>query len=196
MRLDPAYPLLAKLLHDSNFPLWDVGCGPGVFAAYLREHGVQAPLWGVDISAQKIALAQKWVASRYPHTHFAVGDAATCFPQDNHEARNIVVLDVLHYFSDEERRQLLEKWVSALGAGGRLFLRNGVRDISRWRHGITQIEELWVRGSRWIHGGAWNFPSRVAVEEDLRQAGARAVVSMPLWGQTPFSSYFFVAARF
>jgi SAM-dependent methyltransferase len=196
MGLDPSYPLLARLLQASGRPVLDLGCGPGVFAAYLREHGITAPVLGVDVSPEKIALAQELVASRYESLTFVVGDAleaGKALPCQHTWEGDIVLLDVLHYFPAEKRQELLRNLVGLLPPGGRLFLRNGVREVSGWRYAVTQAEEAWVRSSRWIRGGAWNFPSLREVETELREAGSPAVVSVPLWGRTPFSSYFFVA---
>lgn len=190
MRHDPAYRVLARLLAGQEMPILDLGCGAGVFAAYLRENGLSAPLHGVDLSEKKIRLAKETVGTIYPALSFETKDAAAI----QGFSGNIVGLDLLHYFSEQGRDHLLENLASFLPAGGRLYLRNGVRDAGFLRHCATSVEEAFVRGSRWITGGEWNFPTRAAVEKKLESLGLQ-VVSVPMWGNTPFSSYLFIAGR-
>lgn len=194
MRWDPAYPLLARLLREEQEAIWDLGCGAGIFAAYMRESGVSAPIFGVDLAGGKIALAQERIAPVYSGLHFAEGEVLQWVEQNPRVTSGaIVVLDVLHYFAEEEQRRLLRALAAKLAPGGRLYLRNGVRDAG-WRTACTLAEEGFVRLSRWIRGGECVFPERGAVEQTLRGAGLR-VVTVPLWGSTPFSSLLFTASR-
>ncbi len=194
MRWDPAYPLLARLLQQERGAIWDLGCGAGIFAAYLRESGVTAPIFGVDLAGEKIALARERMAAVYSGLHFAEGEVLQWVEQNPRVTSGaIVMLDVLHYFAEEEQRRLLRALAAKLAPGGRLYLRNGVREAG-WRTVCTLAEEGVVRLSRWICGGECVFPVRAAVEQTLRGAGLR-VVTVPLWGSTPFSSLLFTAAR-
>lgn len=196
MRHDPAYPLLARLLYHTTHPILDLGCGAGLFAAYLREAGLTAPITGVDLSAPKIALAQKQVASRYQAIEFLTEDAAAFlnrYSSDSPPRRTLIALDILHYFTPSSQISLLQKMAALTPPGGSIYLRNGLREPT-WRYWMTLVEEAWVRQSRWIRGEACHFPSRASVETTLRQNGLR-VVTVPLWGQTPFSSHLFVATR-
>jgi SAM-dependent methyltransferase len=194
MGLDPAYPLLARLLREERQPIWDLGCGGGIFAAYLRESGVTAPIFGVDLAKEKIRLAQERVAGSYPGMEFAVADLADWVREPNRVlSGSVVMLDALHYFSTEKQAELLRNLAEKLPPGARLYLRNGVRDAG-WRFACTLAEEGFVRLSRWITGGDCQFPTRGFVEQALRRAGL-VVVTVPLWGRTPFSSLLFTAAR-
>lgn len=190
MRHDPAYRVLANQLQGQNAPILDLGCGAGIFAAYLRESGVRAPICGVDLSEKKVRLAEEFVGVAYDGLSFRAADAGGICGF----AGNIVGLDLLHYFSEEGRNRMLEQLVDSLPIGCRLYLRNGVKDAGFLRHCATSLEEAFVRGSRWITGGEWNFPTREMIEKKLASLGLR-VVAVPMWGNTPFSSYLFVGSR-
>lgn len=189
MRTDPAYRTLAGFLRESGEPILDLGCGAGVFASFLRSAGIFNPLFGCDLDRAKIDFAREFVAPRWTGLSFAHQNAAAV----SGFSGNVVGLDLLHYFADTERADLLRNLCSMVSPSGKLFLRNGIRDAG-WRHWVTNAEELVVRSSRWIVGGEWNFPSRSEVEEILRSCNLR-VVTVPMWQGTPFSSVLFVAAR-
>jgi len=189
MNWDPAYPFLARQLAGTNQPILDLGCGAGIFAAFLRESGCMPPIHGIDLDENKVILAQELVATKYTDITFKFENANT---ERNHSG-SVVALDLLHYFSDEDQWLLLSHMVDWTGADGVLYIRNGVRNAG-WRHWVTNAEEAFVRSSRWITGGAWNFPDSGEVETYLREQGMR-VVTVPMWGGTPFSSTLFVAAR-
>jgi predicted TPR repeat methyltransferase len=193
MLWDPAYEFLAKQLLGSRRPLTDLGCGPGVFAAWLRELGADFEYKGFDLSTAKVSTAQHCVATKWPDTEFVACDAAV-IAETGSLPGDIVALDLLHYFSSHDQKLLLQNLAGCLPAGCRLFLRNGVRDTPAWRHLATSVEEAFVRSSSWIRGGEWNFPTRAFVETTLRNSGL-SVVAVPMWGRTPFSSYLFVASR-
>jgi len=192
MRFDPVYPVLASLLRARESErecLLDLGCGAGVFASYLRASGICSPIRGVDLDAGKIGFAQQHVAAAWPKLYFETGDLFDF----ELSSGDIVALDVLHYFNDSRQNALLRRLARTLAPGCILYIRNGIRDAG-WRHWITSLEEGFVRTTRWIRGGDWNFPSGADIDRILRSEGL-AVVAVPMWGKTPFSSYLFVAAR-
>jgi len=193
MRWDPVYDFLARKLVTGADRILDLGCGAGVLAAWLRESGIHADYDGVELAEAKTRAAIKSVGSCYAGTRFRQGDAAEV-AETGGLPSCVLALDLLHYFSTRDQQNLLNNLARGLPPGGRLFLRNGVNDAVGWRHAITTAEEGFVRLSKWISGGEWNFPSRAQVEETLREAGL-AVVAVPMWGRTPFSSYLFVAAK-
>lgn len=190
MRHDPAYRVIARLVRESSFPILDVGCGAGIFAAYLRESRVRATIYGVDLSKKKIRIAQKNIALSYSGLEFAVQDAMTITGFTG----TVIALDVLHYFSNEEQVRLLRQFAAMTALGAVLYVRNGVQGASGWRHLATTVEEAFVRSSRWITGGKWNFPQMELIEDTLQAEGMK-VTAIPMWGHTPFSSYLFVAAK-
>ena len=189
MRWDPAYPAVVRSLSGSSAPVLDIGCGAGLLAAYLRESGLKSPILGLEPCQEKIEIANKAIASAYPDTVFTTGDARELPPHHGH----VVMLDVLHYFSDAEQKAVLQAVCDRVAPGCYALIRFTAKDWS-WRYIFTQIEELIVRGSGWIVGGKWNFPTRECVVDPFNEAGFVSTIT-PMWGRTPFNSYLGVFQR-
>lgn len=187
LALDPAYDAVLERVRGSETPIIDVGCGLGLLAHYLREHGCHAPIIGYDLDAEKIARAE--VAARragLADVAFRQGDAA----EHGDDSATVVLLDVLHYLAREHQRGLLERLARNEGT---VLIRNGLRDRS-WRYRVTLIEEYWTRWSGWIPSRApIHFPTREEILAPFREAG-RVGETRPLWGVTPFSSQLFAFA--
>ncbi|MFY8217097.1 MAG: class I SAM-dependent methyltransferase [Chthoniobacterales bacterium] len=183
---DPAYrELRDRILAAPRLPVLDVGCGIGLFAAYLRESGFDSDITGVDPAADKINIAQATV----PDAKFLVGSVDAFDGQPGH----VVVLDVLHYFDPIGREKFLKDVIARIAPGGSAWIRTTLRDGS-WRYWMTQIEEVFVRSTRWIVGGEWNFPTRAEITRPFGKAGF-SCKSQPMWGRTPFNSYLFEFTR-
>jgi 2-polyprenyl-3-methyl-5-hydroxy-6-metoxy-1,4-benzoquinol methylase len=185
--LDPAYPAVAYALRDSQRPLLDLGCGMGLLAAYLRAKGHRAPILGLDVDEQKIGVARQVIAGRREKFHAA--DAIN-FPE---HSGDIVMLDVLHYFSDEDQQFLLKKIAASIAPRGIALIRLALNE-SNWRFTATKIEEWFVRVSRWIPKSGWNFPTCDEVFLPFHQEGLAGEVC-PMWGWTPFNSHLFTFRR-
>jgi len=188
LRSDPVYEAVRVRLHGSDLPVLDIGCGIGLCALYLREHGFSGKIKGVDPDASKIAAARR-VAANYEGLSFESRDGAEPVPVDGH----VVVLDVLHYFEPEAQRALLERLASQVPAGGWCILR-ATPDDGTWRYRATQWEERFAHAVRWMRRPAVAFPEREAVVGPFERAGFVCDVC-PLWGRTPFNSYLFAFHR-
>jgi 2-polyprenyl-3-methyl-5-hydroxy-6-metoxy-1,4-benzoquinol methylase len=190
IRIDPAYEAIAQLLLAAPTPVLDLGCGLGLLSFYLRERGFTAPIHGIDTAADKITLATK-AASTSDGLTFAVADAGQPPPV----APTTLALDILHYFDPPRQAALLRQIANALPPGGRVIIRNAPRDERSWRYWLTFLEEIWVRGSRWIIAkDPINFPSIAEIVAPFEAAGCEATVE-PLWGNTPFNSHLFVFTK-
>jgi trans-aconitate methyltransferase len=187
LRLDPAYPFVAAALHGSDRPLLDIGCGMGLLAAWLRAHGHRGPIRGLDVDAEKVAVANDILAGEA--AEFTAGDARHLPPHQG----DVVVLDVLHYFPDSDQADLLRGIAAAVAPGGTAWIRVTLADRS-WRYAVTRMEEWFVQASGWIPTSGWNFPTADEVAGPLTTAGL-AVDARPMWGLTPFNSYLFTARR-
>ncbi len=174
-----------RIVTAPPMPVLDVGCGMGLFAAYLRESGVRVPITGADPAEDKIGIARQVV----PDATFLVGsvDAPDAF------LGHVVVLDVLHYFDAAGREKFLSDVIACVAPGGSAWIRTTLRDGSL-RYWVTQLEELFVRTSRWIVGGKWNFPTEEQIVAPFKATGW-ACRSEPMWGRTPFNSYLFEFKR-
>jgi 2-polyprenyl-3-methyl-5-hydroxy-6-metoxy-1,4-benzoquinol methylase len=183
--LDPAYPFVAEALRGSSRPLLDIGCGMGLLAVWLRQHGHSGRITGMDVDAAKVAIANAVLTD----AHFVAGDARDL---PAHQG-DVVMLDVLHYFSDADQTTLLRNIAAAVGPGGGLWIRVTLADRSL-RYRLTQFEEWFVHASGWIPTSGWNFPTANEVADPLRAEGL-TVSARPMWGVTPFNSYLFTARR-
>jgi SAM-dependent methyltransferase len=185
---DPLYGAVAERLRGRAMPLTDIGCGVGLTAFYLREHGVRVPIFGVDHDDAKIAAARE-IALGYDNLSFEAGDAREATIADG----SVLLLDVLHYLPDEDQAQLLHAIADRVPSGSVVIIRDGVRDRSL-RYRLTYVAELFARAVRWMKAERLNFPTRESIISPFRERGFELEVS-PLWGRTPFNNYLFVFRR-
>ncbi len=186
LRTDPVYRAILERLRESSAPLYDIGCGVGLLEFYLREHGIACAMTGIDHDGRKIAKAQR-IAEAYRGVEFRAGDARDPVPPRS----NVVLIDVLHYFSAADQETILR---NVADAGGDLVLvRDAVRDRTI-RYRITAMQERFSRAVRWLRAERLNFPARDDVIRPFRERGYRVEVE-PMWGRTPFNNYLFVFRR-
>jgi len=185
---DPLYGAVAERLIDHILPLTDIGCGVGLMAFYLRERGVRVPITGIDHDGKKIDAAKK-IAPAYEGITFATADAR----DPVRAGTSVLLLDVLHYFSDSARQRMLETIAAGVPDGGVVIIRDGIRDGSM-RYRITLAAEIFARAVRWLKAERLNFPTREAIVDPFRERGFAEEV-VPLWGRTPFNNYLFVFRR-
>jgi SAM-dependent methyltransferase len=187
VRTDPAYAAVLDSVRERNQPLLDLGCGIGLLAFYLREHGFTAPVIGVDFDQRKIDVARV-AAQRYRGIDFIAGDARDPLPHDH----DVVILDILHYFDAASQQQILGNAARAVPAGGVVVIRQSIRDAS-WRHRLTLIVDALARTFRWMKAERLNFPTR----DEVTGAFATDFDSeiRPMWGKTPFNTYLFLFRR-
>ena len=181
---DPVYEAVARRLRNHPHPIVDAGCGIGLMAFHLRDHGFSQPITGIDHDAAKIAQAQR---AAYDGIRFETGDVRDGIPSGS----SVLLLDVLHYFDDAEQSRILENVARAVPAGGVAILRDAVRDAS-WRYRATYAAELFARGIRWIHAERLHFPTHERIAGAFEGFDAEVT---PLWGATPFNNYLFVFTK-
>ncbi len=185
---DPAYRTVLNYLSGTAWPVLDIGCGIGLCAAYLRAHGLAAPLRGIDPDERKITAAQK-MAAAYSGLTFAVGDALALPPFQGH----VIMLDVLHYLPAALQERALQAIAQRVAPGAWALIRATPRDKS-WRFRCTQLEEHFVQAVHWIRRGPVHFSPAQEVLAPFTTLGFEATVR-PLWGHTPFNSYLFAFQR-
>ena len=183
VRTDLAYSAARDALRGRTTPLIDLGCGVGLLPLYLREHGHTAPMVGIDFDQRKIDVARK-AAQRYEGIEFIAGDAREPLPR----GRDVVLLDILHYFDSVSQQTIL---TNAASAGEMVVIRQGIRDGS-WRHRLTAIVDGLARVFRWMKAERLNFPTRTEIEAPFTDFDAEV---RPLWGKMPYNSYLFVFRR-
>ena len=181
---DPVYNAVYEYLRHSRQPVLDIGCGVGILAFYLRERGLTVPISGIDHDKRKVEIARR-VAGGEKNLSFTVGDARARF-----EFRgNIVLLDVLHYFTDDDQVAILQ---NAASAGGMVLVRDGIRDGS-FRYRFTYAQETLARVGGWLKAERLNFPRAETIEHSFNGAFHREV--QPMSGRMPFNNYLFAFKR-
>ncbi|HEX7706991.1 MAG TPA: class I SAM-dependent methyltransferase [Thermoanaerobaculia bacterium] len=186
IRSDPAYPAVLAQLQHSAVPLVDVGCGVGILPFFLREHGWMGRVVGIDFDERKVGLARE-AASRYREIDFLTADARAPLPSGH----NVVLLDVLHYFSPSDQRSILQNASEAVPERGVIVIRQGLRDSS-WRHRLTKSVDSLARTFRWMRGEPPYYPSRQEVLDPFPDFDVEA---SPLWGRMPYNNYLFVLRK-
>lgn len=189
LRWDPVFAAVAPLVVTSPRPLLDIGCGLGLLGQYLRERGFRAPYFGLDLDAAKIEEARAAARGDGLDIDFVAG-SAEALPEF---CGDVALFDVLHYMPADAQQRVLAEIGARVPPGGLLLIRNVLRESS-WRFRVTIAEEYLARRIGWMQCPAGHFPEREEIEAPLRRMGFATRVT-PLWGRTPFNSYFFVARR-
>lgn len=185
---DPAYAAAAGVLCPLDHDLVDIGCGVGSMAIYLRALGFRSRIRGVDHDRWKIEAAKRATAAD-PQSTFEQGDARAVQPA----GESVVMLDLLHYFTEVEQETLLTTVAKSIPAGGVAIIRDGLADGS-WRYRATVAQESFSRAVRWLDAERLRFPTLDSIVRPFEDAGFE-VSWMPMWGFTPFNNYFFVFRR-
>jgi SAM-dependent methyltransferase len=187
--LDPVYETALAELAQSSLPVLDIGCGPGLLAAYLRGHGFTAPIHGVDYDAAKLALTRRAFGS-LPDVIFTAADARGGLP-DHHG--HVAMLDTLQFFQPEELRLLLERAAARVAPGGKLLIRTALRDES-WRFRLSRAGDWFAKVTRWMKAHASSYPAREEIVAVLDAAGLSGSARR-LTGRIPFNNFLLVFAR-
>ncbi|WP_266169588.1 class I SAM-dependent methyltransferase [Dyella subtropica] len=188
---DPVYAATAEAIDGTALPLLDIGCGIGLLGLYLHTRGTLPRYLGLDHDERKIDAGMIAVrrAGLERVMELRTADAAAMPPVQGH----VALLDMLHYLPQEAQQSLLEASVQHLAPAGVLVIRSVLLDSS-WRFHATRAEEVWLRLSRRIRGGAQHYPKAAELRRPLEAAGLSVTIE-PLFGSTPFNSYLIVARR-
>lgn len=188
---DPVYAAVTKELEGSLLPVLDIGCGIGLLAFYLRETGFKPYITGFDYDTRKIASAQGMTArGGYADLSFMAGDARTGLPDFG---GNVVILDILQFFTRAEQETLLRAAAARVAEGGKLIIRSCLADDST-RFRITVAGDWFAKLTFWMKAAPVCYPDRALFESVLSSAGLWVRVE-PLWGGTPFNNHLIVAER-
>ncbi|MDZ4401486.1 class I SAM-dependent methyltransferase [Prosthecobacter sp.] len=191
LRSDPVYTAVTRELAGSALPVLDIGCGLGLLPFYLRESGFTPDIIGFDYDTRKIASAQVMTGQGgYAGLSFMAGDARTGLPDFG---GNVVILDILQFFTRVEQETLLHAAAARVEEGGKLIIRSCLADDST-RFRITVAGDWFAKLTFWMKAAPVCYPDRALFESVLSSAGLR-VRAEPLWGGTPFNNHLIVAER-
>lgn len=189
---DPLYPgVLAALDPAPHAPLLDIGCGLGLLAHVLRQHGNPHAYHGIDIDAEKIARAQRAGArAGLVQASFACVDASAALPA---HAGNVALLDVLQYLPASAQARLLAEAATRVAPGARLVIRTTLADNSG-RDRTTRITDMLAHLVGWMGTRPRHYPDAASVRAPLAAAGLQLQMR-PLYGNTPFNNWLILADR-
>lgn len=188
---DPVYGAVTRDLEGTTLPVLDIGCGIGLLAFYLREAGFIHDVTGFDYDVRKIDSATRMgQKGGCTGLSFMTGDARTGLPQF---AGNVVILDILQFFTPPEQEALLRKAAACVAPGGKLIIRSCLRDSSR-RYRITVAGDWFAKLTFWMKAAPVAYPDKALFESALGGEGLKVRVE-PLWGGTPFNNHLIVGER-
>lgn len=187
---DPLYPAVATALAGRPYPLLDIGCGLGLLAFYLRHHGFDFPITGLDYDARKILSANE-TAHRAGTKHVVFQQFDARQPLPDHQG-NVTMLDILQFFRPEEQATLLRQAAQRLVPNARLVIRSGVRDAS-FRYSLTHAADVFAKLTFWMKSAPIHYPTLDFLSEVLGPLGD--VEINPLWGKTPFNNHLVVLTK-
>jgi predicted exporter/SAM-dependent methyltransferase len=116
--MDPMFHRLADFVKP-GWKIIDVGCGYGVPATWLLAIYPDLRFLACDLDEDRARVAARVLGKK--------GEVLQCraldLPLDDERADAILLLDVLHYFSDAEFREFLGRVRPVLSPAGRLIIR-------------------------------------------------------------------------
>lgn len=199
---DPVFfGLLERGLVPDQARVLDLGCGQGLFAAFLlaardaADRGLWPTSWpaaptlrafrGIELMPRDVDRARRALGDR---CEFVLGNICDA---EFGDADAVVILDVLHYIDRDAQEAVLDRVRTALRPGGVLLLRIGDAagglpfKISNWvDHVVT-----WVRGHRL---GTLHCRPLQDWRRSLEQRGLQ-VDTVPMSNGTPFANVLLVA---
>lgn len=147
-------PFAAVAIHvPETGRILDLGCGHGVFSAYLALESGHRQVLGIDPAEDKIlaasAAAEAAAEKGLANLRFTRADAESP-PEGSWDA--IAVLDVLYLLEPERQKSVLDRCARALAPGGILLVKE-VADTPRWKAAWNRMQEtLSVRVLRITRG--------------------------------------------
>ena len=121
MMVDPMFKELPRFLNKGLNPktILDIGTGYGVPACWLLEQFPEAKIYGIDPDRERVRVASLVVGKRGGVKQ----DAAPHVPAAPVPADAAVMLDMVHYLSDDALALTLQRLHMNLVGGGRLLIR-------------------------------------------------------------------------
>lgn len=125
-------------LENKAAQILDLGCGYGYLEYYLFLINKERKFVGLDYDEEKIEVAQHNYLKNN-NLDFKFADLRNLKLDQNYDI--VFIMDVLHYFNQENQIQVLEQSLKHLNAGGIMFIRDGISDL-KGKHEKTKLTEL------------------------------------------------------
>lgn len=155
MKLDPMFSELAELAGSAK-TIIDIGCGYGIPAAWLLEIQPGARVYGIEPDMERVRIAKRALGSRGVITSGAAPDV----PNPPVPADIAVMLDMIHYLSDESLFRTLENIRNQLRKDGRLLIRVTIP---------TKEKPPWFRWVETLRLRFYKIESHYRPVEDIRR---------------------------
>jgi predicted exporter/SAM-dependent methyltransferase len=165
LRLDPMFSELSRIFNptDPVRTVLDIGCGYGVPASWVLERYPDARVYGIDPNPERIRIAKLATVDR---GQIAVGCAPE-IPLLPGQIDLILMLDIIHYLSDDELSLTLQRVADRIKKNGILVIRAVVPPLTgsgSWR---WQLEALQTR----LSGTSIGFRSVETIASMITRAG-------------------------
>ena len=116
----------------------DIGCGYGYLSFYLHYKNSERKIIGIDYDEEKIEIAN----NNFDKTSNLQFQSADITEFEFEEKQDVIFLnDVLHYLTEQNQKDVLQKCGDALNENGMMLIRDGITDFNQ-RHGNTKLTEL------------------------------------------------------
>lgn len=115
----------------------DIGCGYGFMSYMLSFTSKQRTITGLDYDEDKIDTANNCF-SKTPNINFVCSDIMG-FQFEKYDC--IILADMLHYLPITEQKQVIDKCISNLNAGGTVIIRDGDMEKAEM-HEKTKLTEF------------------------------------------------------
>ncbi|MCL4477841.1 MAG: methyltransferase domain-containing protein [Deltaproteobacteria bacterium] len=161
IKFDPMFSQLADFVGPKD-KVMDLGCGYGVPSAWLMHLYPSVYLFGVDPNQDRVRVARRALGDRGTAVHGEAPD----FPKPPHACDAVLMLDIIHYLSDEEFAQTLASSSSCLKPGGSVVIRATVPSSKHvpW--------ERWLEQSRLtLRGQKYYFRTSESIVQIISKAG-------------------------
>ena len=165
----------------------DVGCGYGIFSNLLSLSSPSRQVIGLDISEDKIAVAQKTVAGRR-NIHFVAGETSERLADPN-ICDAIVMIDLIHHVPYEGQARLI-RWSYRRLATHAMLIVKDVDTQPIWKHWCSYLHDIVVNHA-W---GRLFFVSSETLEGMLRESGF-AVQHRVAFRSSPYAHVLYVCVK-
>jgi SAM-dependent methyltransferase len=141
--MDPMFPRLADFVRP-GWKVIDVGCGYGIPAAWLLAIYPDLKFLSCDPDGERARVAEKVIGKK--------GKVHPCrgmdLPLENERADAVLLLDVLHYLSDQELMEFLGRVRPVLHGGGYLIIRVTIPGKGFHLFRFVEVLRLRFKGGR------------------------------------------------
>lgn len=166
VRLENDYELFNQIVPKYG-KIVDLGCGYGFLSYILALTSSLRTVTGVDYDQEKIEIAGNGYL-KGKNLEFVASDI---LEYDLSKTDVIMLNDVLHYLQNKEQLIILERCAQALNPGGRLIIRDGVRELKE-RHRGTKLTEFFstrLLGFNKTKSHGLEFISKTMIEDLARR---------------------------